>query len=60
MEDIGIKTVGELREALKEYGDDIDIVWGVWGGEKDGDFIGDVENSADPRKVLILLRPESD
>ena len=58
MEDIGIKTVGELREALKEYGDDINIVWGVCGGEKADVFsVGDVENSADPRKVLILLYP---
>ena len=60
MEDIGIQTVGELRKVLEEYGDDIEIVWGVRGGEKDGDFIGDVENAADPRKVLILLYPESD
>ena len=34
MSELGISTVGELRKSLEQYGDDIDIVWGVIGEKK--------------------------
>lgn len=59
MENEGVTTIGELRHAIEGLDDEIEIAWGVVdrleGGE-DITYSGDVENSADPRRVLIILR----
>jgi len=59
MKNYGLNTVGELKQALQGVPEDIEIAWGVVDRLEGGEDIiydGAVENSADPRRIFIILR----